>query len=324
MKYEAHSILALDASPFGRSLDLVPTVNSIRSACPGAYIAVAASAGTCELLASLRLADKTISLGPIKPSDKGIGSGMLRVMRLSRSVGKDEIDLVLDFSPGFATLLYSLTRRARIITPRPSRARWSGPEPGTRSSKRPAGAEAYTSILGQLDMNNDISNWSHLPAPQESARFEEYLARSGFKGGEPILLLHTMEAGWSRSWPVRCFAELALRLSANYGVRVVAADAPSTGDFTNSIAVSLPREAIKLRSPRAVEFVAAVARSSLVVTDDSGVARMSRGLGTPTLDLGTQAGVAGSASARVNREIESVYQEACRMLQTSRTGALFK
>jgi ADP-heptose:LPS heptosyltransferase len=151
------------------------------------------------------------------------------------------------------------------------------------------------------------------------------MARSGFKRGEPILLLYTMEMGWSRSWPIHNYTRLAALLSSNYGVRVIAADVPLTNDFTSTIDSSLP-DAIKLRSPRAVELVAAVARSSLVVTDDSGIARMARGLGTPAIDLGASARGAGPASHPNDdaRDIEAVYRQACLQLQTSRTGALFR
>jgi ADP-heptose:LPS heptosyltransferase len=270
------------------------------------------------------LIDKPVSLGAIKPSHKGIGSGLLRLIRLSRSVGGNEIDLVLDFSPGVATLLYGLTRRAKIVTPVAGRRKRSaGPSAGKRPGRN--GRASYQSVLDQLDLSTDISTWSHVPMPQESSRFEESLARSGFKGGEPLLLLYTAETGWSRSWPTHNYAELAIRMQSSYGVRVVAADVPYSSDFTGSIGTLLPKEAIKLRAPRAGELVAAVARSSLLVTDDSGVAGMAGGLGTPVIDVGNP----GSSNDRGpggtdNRDIEAVYEQACHLLLTSRTGGLFR
>jgi hypothetical protein len=106
---------------------------------------------------------------------------------------------------------------------------------------------------------------------------------------------------------------------------VVAADVPYDADFTSSIAFSLPKGAIKLRSPRATELVAAVARSSLVVTDDSGIARMARGLGSPAINLGFPPREIGSVPQDpANRDIDAVYLRACHLLQTSRTGALIR
>jgi len=322
MRLDAESILALDASPFGKSLDLVPSINLLRAAHPGAHIAVAASAGICELLTSLRLVEKATSLGVIKPSHKGLGSGVFRLIRLSRSLGGDEVDLVLDFSPGLASLLFGLTRRAKIITPVVNRRKRKGDANiGANAGRR--GRAAYESILDQLDLSTNISSWSHVPAPFESSRFEQSLSRSGFKGGEPLLLLYTAEVGWSRSWPIHRYTELAIRLHNSYGVRVIAADVPYSSDFTGSIGALLPKEAVKLRAPRAGELVAAVARSSLVVTDDSGVAEMAGGLGTPVIDVGVpQGGVSKPGSS--SWEIESVYQQACHLLLTSRTGGLFR
>src|SRR5262249_31063349 len=185
MRFDGHSILVLDASPFGRSLDLVPSINAIRAAYPATHIAVAASSGICELLSLLRLADRTVSLGPIKPSDKGLGSALLRLFRLSRSLGGQELDLVLDFSPAVPTLVYGLTRRARIITPTVRRERLTDRRrPGSTAArnsaaKTAAAASPYENVLDQLDLNSDLSKWIHVPFPHESSRFEESLSRSG-------------------------------------------------------------------------------------------------------------------------------------------------
>jgi len=323
MRLDAGSILALDASPFGRSLDLIPSINLIRAGWPAAHIAVAASAGICELLISLRLVDKAVSLGAIKPSHKGFGSGLIRLMRLSRSVWGDEVDLVLDFSPGVPTLLFGLTRRARIITPVVNRRKPKGEaSTGKRASRN--GRAAYESILDQMHLSTDVSTWSHMPIVEESSRFEHLLARSGFRGGEPLLLLYTAETGWSRSWPIHKYAELAIRLHSGYGVRVIAADVPYSSDFTGSIGTLLPKEAIKLRAPRAAELVAAVARSSLLVTDDPGVAGMARALGSPVVEVGSSAGRARNGPSGGQADIESVYEQACHLLLTSRTGGLFR
>src|SRR6185503_12113851 len=117
MHYPAHSILAMDLSPFGRSLKLLPAISAVRQAYPSAFVVVAATTGTCELITAASLADETIDLGVIKPTG-GNASGLKRSLTLAKRARRHGFDLVLDFSPRLETMIVSnLLLRARTITP---------------------------------------------------------------------------------------------------------------------------------------------------------------------------------------------------------------
>jgi len=107
------------------------------------------------------------------------------------------------------------------------------------------------------------------------------------------------------------------------------ADIPYTSDFTAAMLPLLPKDAIKLRSPRAVEVVAAIARATMVVTDDSGIARFAARLGTPAIDMaGADSTRFGDLVFGVNGNTlattDEVFNVACEVMQKSRTATLFQ
>src|ERR1051325_629330 len=114
MRDQPRSILIIDASPFGRSLVLLAVLRAIRAAHPYAHITAATASGTCELLTACKLADDTIDLGHVHPTQ---GSAK-RLYKLFSRARRRNYDLVLDFSPRLETqMLARLSLRARTLTP---------------------------------------------------------------------------------------------------------------------------------------------------------------------------------------------------------------
>ncbi len=131
--------------------------------------------------------------------------------------------------------------------------------------------------------------------------------------------------------PLSHLAKSAQRLANNFGARVIAVDEPSDKSFTESASALLPQTAIKLASPRALELAAAIARASLIVTDEPGLARMAADMGTPVIEIAEAHSksplakphrmVQGSSRARVGTD--EVYEIACEVIQDSRSASLF-
>jgi len=309
----------IDVSPFGRSLALLPAMKIVREAYPNAFVAVAASTGVCELLLNAGLVTETIDLGVIRPNG---GPSLKRVVRLIRNARRFDFDLVVDFAPKPETQFLSrLVLRARTITPSrlPLVIEFLAGAGLRRGSER---ASDYESVLRKLGLEAGENRISITPTPQDNARFEELLSRNGSRGGEPVVVLYT--AGGADAWPVASFAEIAHRLAGNFNARAVPADEPGDRTFTSVLEALLPKTAIKLAEPRAVELMAAVARASVLITDERNLAAVASGMGTPVID------VAGPARARSLRgpqfsvTIDEVYEEACEILQESRSAGLFR
>jgi ADP-heptose:LPS heptosyltransferase len=201
-------------------------------------------------------------------------------------------------------------------------------------SRRAGGAVSdYANVLRQADVELNDNRLLIIPSAEEDSRFERRLASGGSRGGELIALLYASNPEGRHGWPVTSFGEIALRLANNFNVRIVAADEPSDDAFTNAVNPSLPAGAIKLAEPRALELVAAIARASIVVTDERIIALLASELGTPVIEVAGALHAAGSvsinhrvvqASSHARVSTDEVYDVACEMIQESRSSSLFR
>jgi len=322
MLHPARSILIIDVSPFGRSIALLPAMRVLREAYPNAFIAVAASTGICELLFAAGLVSETIDLGVIKPVGR---SSLKRIVGLLRNTRHFNFDLVIDFAPRPETQFLSrFMLRARTITPSrlPLVVEFLTGGASGRRGEQPAG---YESVLRKLGLEAGGGRIAVTLTPEENARFEELLSRNGFRGGEPIVVLYS--AGGMDAWPVASFADVAHRLTNNFNARVVSADGPSDGSFNEALDALLPKTAIQLAEPRALELMAAIARASVLITDEPNLGAVAMGMGTPVIDVAEPShpahqGRPGSKLAGLTTE--EVYEEAAEILQESRSDSLFR
>jgi len=332
-------MLVIDASPFGPTLALLPAMRALRGSYPKSLIVCATSSGTCQLLSAAGFVDDTIDLGVIKSSDRRYASALRRLATLIRSSRRYDFDLVLDFSPRLETQIASrLILRARTITPSrlPSMQAFLD-FVGVPGSFDRSGLSNHTSVLAQAGAEMTDKAFRVTLPDEEHARFEERLAKAGSRGGELIVMLYAANPNDSRAWPVEAFAETARRLANNFDARIISADVPSDSAFTDALR-AFPVAAItpgfnKIAEPRAVELIAAIARASILITDEPAIAQLASELGTPVIEIGESAARSfvksqghriKESSSRKRLTIEEVYETACELIQESRSSSLFQ
>ncbi|MEK6286423.1 MAG: hypothetical protein AABO57_11830 [Acidobacteriota bacterium] len=336
MPYPAHSIMAMDLSPFGRSIALLPAMRALRTSYPEAVLVAAAPNGTCELLSGCGLVDETIGLGVIKLPDRAYAGALKRLVSLLRRSRRYNFDLVLDFSPRLETQIVSrMILRARVFAPSrlPRVIETLLGLGGMPRSAGHSGLSDYSNVLRKAGVEMIDERLRIIPPVEEDARFEHRLASSGSRGGELIVLLYASNSGSRRGWPVASFGEIGMRLANNLGARIVAADEPSDGAFTNDVSALLPPGAIKLAEPRALELAAAIARASIVITDERAIAQIASELNTPVIEVADtvtlEAASSGThriaqASPASHVSTDEVYEIACEIIQESRSASLFQ
>jgi ADP-heptose:LPS heptosyltransferase len=332
MQYDPRSILVINASHFGRALLMLPAMQALRDAFPESFIQSAASKGICELLSVFHLSNETIDLGVIKPTEQGYGSAINRLLRLMRATNRDDFDFVADFTPRLETQIASrLGWRTRHVTP----AKFSNLI-DSLLKRRSAFADDHAGdcavALKKIGVKSIADHFAYPMTNDDSHRFEEVLKRAGFRGAEPVVILYSSQARAAQRWPLEKFSEIAFRLANNFDARIVAVDEPFTSEFTKAIKTSLPKRAITLSAPGAIDFLSALARASLVITDERGVAKTARDLRAPVIELADEASpFAESTSHRVLRSssrpriaTDEVYEAACEIIQEGRTLSLFQ
>lgn len=332
MQYDPRSILVVNASHFGRALLMLPAMQALRDAFPEAFIHSAASKGMSELLKVFHLSNETIDLGVIKPTEQGYGSAMNRLLRLMRATNGDDLDFVVDFTPRLETQIASrLGWRTRHVTP----AKLSNLIDALLKRK-PSLTDDHAAdcavALKKIGVNSIADRFDFTMTNEDGHRFEEVLKRAGFRGAEPVVILYAAQARAAQQWPLEKFTEIASRLANNFDARIVAVDEPFTSEFTKAIKTSLPKGAITLTAPSAIDFLSALARSSLVITDESGVAKTARDLHAPVIELAEEPSpFAESPSHRILRSswrsrisTDEVFEAACEIIKEGRTLSLFR
>ena len=333
MPNEPRQILALETSPFCRSLAVVPALRSLKTAYPNAYVVAAACRGACEIIVAASLADETLDLGMIDPVSQNLGPAVKRLIRMLRLTRRRSFDLAVDFSSALETqisLRFGLTSRviSRARAPHLVELLIGAAKGGRRIEDHRSDCEQVLRQLG-LDLGEQRSAFT-LPV-EENQRFELLLARHGSKGGEPIVIFYGSGATIGRGSPAVWLNEVAVRLVNNFGARIIAVDDPYSRAFTSSIAGTLPRGSILLASPRALEVAASIARASLVVSDEGELSNLTSSFQTPLLEIRNAGGrsvpsradrvVFGSAGRRL---ADDVFEAACEMIQASRLPSLFQ
>ena len=331
MPYRPRSILAIDGSPFSRSLAVLPALQALKAAYPHARLVVAASRATCEVLAVTGLAS-LIDLGALRSGDQGRGFALQSLIRLVRTTRRETFDLVLDFAPGIETqIACRMIPHSRLV--RPSRLRslvdlFFGAR--GRAARSADHASECANVIGQLGLEiGEVDSGLFVPV-EGHRRFEELIARHGSRGGEPLVILYGSTATVQRRGIVECICEVAVRLANNFGARIVAVDEPGSRTFNDRVSSSLPVGSIKLVAPRALEAAAAIARASVVITDDRDLVHLAAGFRTPMLEVRQESfrshppEVDRPESDPGNSLADDVFEAASRMLQGSRFPSLFQ
>lgn len=326
MNREPRTILAISASRFGSSLGLIPALRILRERYSASLITAAACTGTCEIITPTGFANRTIDLGVIKPSGRTPAKALKLLYKLLRKTRADEFDLVLDFSPQLETRIAAALNLGarRLSTSRLPRIL----ELIFGLSAESFSDGDYAAVLRKLGLKSGNMQLDLAVDVQESERFERLIQKAGVSETEKLVVLFAGDAADSprSGWPIERFLELAWRLDNNLAGRPIVIDVPHDQAFTDVVGGRLPKNGLTIRSPGGPALVAALARASLVVTDDSGVARFSAELGVPTLEIaGNAASIDEPAPMhrRSKGDVEHAYTAACELLQSSRTALLF-
>jgi ADP-heptose:LPS heptosyltransferase len=330
MQLDPRSILVVDASHFGKALLILPAMQALRDAFPETYILTATSKGISELLKVFQLCDETVELGVIKPGEQDYASAIKRLLRLMRNTNRSDFDFVIDFAPAMETQIASrLGWRTRHVTP----AKFSNFIDVLLKRKTVSKKDHATDCavaLKKIGINTIAERFAFSLSNEDSHRFEEVLKRGGFRGAEPVVVLYSSLT--AQSWPLENFREIAFRLANNFAARMVMVDEPFTNDFTKATKTSLPKGTITIASPNAIDFLATLARASLVITDERGVAKTAGDLDAPVIELADAPSPSGESnshrilrsSSRPRISTDEVYDLASEMIQEGRTPSLFR
>lgn len=286
-----------------------PALRALRDHHPDATIALEGRPALEPLLRGLRFFDEFLP----DPGARGLRGAVARASTLRRR----EFDLALLFPDSVrAALGPFLARIPRRIgyardplrralvndcldTPR-----------GDDGNRLPIPmVERYLRLTRHMDCPDRGKHEELVVEDAESARIEKELAALGIDQGEPIVTVSPGAGfGPSKLWPPQSFAAACRELSRRYSLRPVLAPAPNEIGIAASIS-ALDSSIATWRADGSATLdglKALVARSQLVLTNDTGPRHIAVALGVPVI---TVMGPTDPRHTACNLELQRVLRE---------------
>lgn len=276
-----HGILVVELWNIGDVILAMPFLAQLRARFPGARITLLSAPHAELLLRGTGLVDEyvetTLGLGA-ENERKGAVRKLAEIRRLSALLGKSDFDLA------FQSRLHL---REHVLLAESGAARTIGYSLGP-------GKSLLTDAVAVTDSDRHrVEDWMQLlesfgtkarakaPSLNVSATESEWAARflgeRGIAPGDDFIAIHPGASKAEKRWPLERFEQVARDLTA-HGYRVLPFADPAGYGISLENATGIGAARVGLR-----EMIALLARSRLLVCNDSGPMHVAGALGVPTV-----------------------------------------
>lgn len=272
-------LLIVKPSSFGDIIHTLPALDALRRHWPQAQIDWLVKEEWAELLRG-QPALRELVLLP-KTFDQW--------RSLAQSFPARRYDVVIDFQGLLRSGVASWLTRA------PARIGFAGAREASRwfYTARIACAPA---VLHAVDRNLDLLRQIGVPAaparfpfavPAESAGWAQALcARERIGAADKIVVLHPAARWRTKRWPAERFAQVADRLAANPGVRIIFVAGGEQAGQVDEVMRQVSGKVVNLAGRcTLLELAALLKRAHLAISNDSGPMHLAAALGTPVIGL---------------------------------------
>lgn len=299
MNHQQLNILIRGTNWLGDAVMSIPALDRLRRAFPLARLTLIASPVSADIFSSTTLVDEILVYHRKE-------RGATEFLRMVKELRARHYHLALLFQNAFEAAL--MARLAGIPHQVGYRTQGRGPLLTLGAQRRDdttsrhqfydylhlvdLAVERFGGRAGTaVDTDADVDAGEMVRSPFLSAQDEQREAARGLLPVEDAAMLVALNVGATNSrakrWPEQRFAELADRLTAEFGARILLLGAPAERDIA-------ARVISQMRSSSAVNLagktdlrtlVGVLAGCDLVITNDTGSAHVAAALGRPTLTL---------------------------------------
>lgn len=340
MSFDPRNILVIDFGQLGDVVLSLPALRAIREKFPRARITVATGKPAAPVVELSGYADATIPVDRVALRDGPKPWAILRIMRLVQEVRRKEFDFVIDLHSLSETNLLGFFSGAshRLYARRPGRSLdflanfHTRPRVEDTRHERHA-IDRYLDVLAPLGIR-DVPRAPRLRTRgEDDAAIEAILKKAKANTGAPLVGLFPGAGHPSRRWPLTRFNELADMLKRNDEVRILVFAGPEERELVAEVKSSFPRSTIILDRLTIAQLAAALARLSVLVSNDTGPMHIAAAVGTSVVLLldrrAPHSYLPIEGHHRVIQRViadittDEVYGAARELLATGRTEALF-
>jgi lipopolysaccharide heptosyltransferase II len=140
--------------------------------------------------------------------------------------------------------------------------------------------------LKPLNVQADSKDPQLWLTPDEINSADQLLDQLGVQRSQPIVILQPGARYWFKAWPPERFAELADRLTTQYGCQVLIGGSNQDVDLAQQIRQLAKSGPIVIAGRTTIKQFAAIAKKSMLfVGNDSGAMHIASAVGTPVVAL---------------------------------------
>jgi lipopolysaccharide heptosyltransferase II len=282
---DVERILAVKLVAIGDLVLLLPSLKALRERFPDGYIALLTNPRVKEVVEGLPFVDEIIYYDVFN-AHRGL-KGFFYIQTLLK---EKSFDLVVEFDQR-----YRVTSLLAFLSGAPLHAGFSVPKQGRKGlmdirvpyDKEKHEMESFLDIVRALGAK--VQKPELVPIPHSLAnekKVENFISSHGLAGGK-IVILHTVTSplATERRWEKEKFAHLADYLLER-GVKVVFTGSPLDLSYIKEIVALMKGKPVIAAGELSLkEFSVLAARSSLVVSVDTGALHIAAASGSPVIGL---------------------------------------
>ena len=274
------NILIIKLRYIGDVLLATLTVRAIKAARPDVRVTMMVNRGTEDVLSGNPDIDEIVIL------DK---SSLAAQVRLIAGLRRRRFDTVIDLTDGDRAAFLSWISGAPVRIGFNDEHRWRG-RFYTQVVQSARGVQHRIDRDLEAIKPMSIQAGSKDPqlwlTPEEANSADELLDQLGVQQSQSIVILQPGARYWFKAWPPERFAELADRLTSQYGCQVLIGGSRQEGDLAQQIRQMAKSRPIIMSGRTTIKQFAAIAKkSALFVGNDSGAMHIASAVGTPVVAL---------------------------------------
>lgn len=274
------TVLIIKLRYIGDVLLATPTVRAIKAARPDVLVTMMVNRGTEDVLSGNPDLDEIIVL------DKG---SLTAQSRLIAGLRHRQFDTVIDLTDGDRSAFLSWISGAPVRIGFNEEHRWRG-KWYTHVVQSVPGAQhridrdlEALKPLGIQAGSKDPRLWL---TPEEENSADQLLDQLGFQRSQSMVILQPGARYWFKAWPPERFAELADRLTYQYGCQVLIGGSDQDIAIAQQIRQMAKSSPIIMAGRTTIKQFAAIAKkSALFVGGDGGAMHIAAAVGTPVVAL---------------------------------------
>ena len=274
------NILIIKLRYIGDVLLATPTMRAIKAARPDVLVTMMVNRGTEDVLSGNQDVDEIMVL------DKGSLAAQWRVIAQLR---RRRFDSVIDLTDGDRSAFLSWISGAPVRIGFNDEHRWRGkcytqvvqPVPGVRHR-----IDRDLEVLKPMSIQAGSKDPQLWLTPEEESSADQLRNQLGVQRSQSMVILQPGARYWFKAWPPERFAELADRLTSQYGCQVLIGGSHQDVDLAQQIRQMAKSSPIIMAGRTTIKQFAAIAKkSALFVGSDSGAMHIASAVGTPVVAL---------------------------------------